>query len=313
MSISPGGCRRKNIGSASKWQSAEMPHIKNANAVPKPEGQRRRIDLTLLPKYTYGLNEETNTYRMNGLVFGNRTALDVLRTFMMTDPDRVKLLFGPSRTPPFRCGQRVLCEARGLVVVCGLTDASIPWLVCRGIGKSSGRTSLVVFDDLAVAIRRESAQAVAHQWGVSDVTVSKWRRLLDVPQNNQGTLRLRREYAKEPGVKDGLRKAQARAQAPERRRKIAEARKDKPRPPGLMKTMHEANRGRKASAQTRRKQSEAHKSRGTWPPSAGRPWMPWEDALLGVVSDAEVAQRTGRTVVAVYRRRNKLRGIGGTA
>jgi hypothetical protein len=48
------------------------------------------------------------------------------------DTDRFRLLFGPYRTPPFRYGQRVLCDVRGLVVVCGLTDASIPWLVCRG-------------------------------------------------------------------------------------------------------------------------------------------------------------------------------------
>jgi hypothetical protein len=41
--------------------------------------------------------------------------------------DRFKLLFGPYRTPPFRYGQRVTCQVRGLVVVCGLTDASIPW------------------------------------------------------------------------------------------------------------------------------------------------------------------------------------------
>jgi hypothetical protein len=98
---------------------------------------------------------------------------------------------------------------------------------------------------------------------------------------------------------DGLRKAQAKARDPERNCQIAQARKGKPRPPGLMKRLHESNRGQKASAQIHRKLSEAHKRRGTRPPTAGRAWMPWEDALLGVVSDAEVAQRTGRTVVAV--------------
>jgi hypothetical protein len=185
----------------------------------------------------------------------------------MNDLDRFKLLFGPYRTPRFRYGERVLCDVRGLVAVCGLSDASIPWLVCRGIGKSSGRTSLVVFDDLAIAIRRESAQAVAHHWGVSVVTVSKWRRLLDVPQNNRGTLRLRQKYAKEPAIRDGLRKAQSKAQDPERNQKIADARRGKPRPPGMMKQLHDANRGRKASAETRRKLSEAHKRRGTRPPS----------------------------------------------
>ena len=40
----------------------------------------------------------------------------------MHDADRFQLLFGPYRTTRFRYGERVLCEVRGLVVVCGLTD-----------------------------------------------------------------------------------------------------------------------------------------------------------------------------------------------
>jgi hypothetical protein len=224
----------------------------------------------------------------------------------MTEADCFRLL-GTYHTPRFRYGKRVFCEVRGLVTVIGLTRASIPWPVCRGIGRGSGRTSLVVFDDLAEVIRRECALAVAHHWGVSVVTVSKWRRLLGVPQNNQGTLRLRREYACELGVMDGLHKAQAKAQDPVRRAKIAAAKRGKPRPPDLMQALHEGNRERgEASAQTRRKMSAAHKRRGTKPPAAGRAWEAWEEALLGVVSDAEVARRTGRTVLAAYRRRYKL-------
>jgi hypothetical protein len=225
----------------------------------------------------------------------------------VNDPDRFKLLFGPYRTPRFRYGERVLCDVRGLVVICGLTDSSIPWLICRGIGRSTGRTSLVVFDDLAIAIRRESAQAVAHHWGVSVVTVSKWRRLLDVEPNNRGTLRLRQKYANEPATRNGLRKAQGKAQDPERNRKISEARQGKPRPHGLMRNLHEGNRGRKASQETRRKLSDAHKARGTLPPAAGKSWQPWEDELLNTLSDKEVVQRTGRTTVVVYRRRGKLK------
>jgi hypothetical protein len=185
----------------------------------------------------------------------------------MTDPDRYQLL-GTYRTPRVRHGRRLTCEARGPVVVIGLTDAPLPWPVCRGIGRSSGRTSLVVTGGLAEAVRRESAQAVAHWWGVSVVTVSKWRRLLGVPQNNPGTLRLRRQYAREPGVVNGLLKAQGKAQDPGRCAKIAAARRGKPRPPGLMQALHAGNRGRKASAQTRQKMSEARERRGTRPPRA---------------------------------------------
>jgi hypothetical protein len=223
----------------------------------------------------------------------------------MTDPDRYRLL-GTYQTPRCRRGQRLACEVRGPVVVVDLRDAPIPWPVCCGLGRSSGRTSLAVMGDLALAVRRKSAQAVAHWWGVSVVTVAKWQRLLGVPQTNPGTLRLRREYAREPGVRGGLLKAQAKAQDPVRCAKIAAASRGKPRPPGVMEALHKGNRGRKAGEQTRRRMSEAHRKRGTRPPAAGRAWEPWEDALLGVVSDAEVARRTGRTVWAAYRRRRRL-------
>jgi hypothetical protein len=79
----------------------------------------------------------------------------------MHDADRFKLV-GTYTTPRCRIGQRVQCKVRGTVVIVGLTNAPIPWPVCSGIGRSSGRTSLMVFRDLAKAIRRESAQAVAY-------------------------------------------------------------------------------------------------------------------------------------------------------
>jgi len=53
--------------------------------------------------------------------------------------------------------------------------------------------------------------------------------------------------------------------------------------------------------------SEAQRRLGTWPPAAGKAWEPWEEALLGQVSDAEVARRTGRTQSAVKSWRRKLR------
>ena len=45
----------------------------------------------------------------------------------MTDDDRFRLLFGPYRTPVFRYGDDAFCELRGDVILCGLTDALIPW------------------------------------------------------------------------------------------------------------------------------------------------------------------------------------------
>ncbi|HKB38007.1 MAG TPA: hypothetical protein VKD72_16285 [Gemmataceae bacterium] len=45
----------------------------------------------------------------------------------MTDADRLRLLFGPYRTPVFQSGDDAFCELRGDVILCGLTDAPIPW------------------------------------------------------------------------------------------------------------------------------------------------------------------------------------------
>src|SRR5919202_1919966 len=101
-------------------------------------------------------------------------------------PDRTRLLHGPYRPPRCRVGGVLLCEARGEVVVCGMTDARIPWPV----GKRGRARSLVVCGGLARAVWREAAVAVCHWWGVSPVTVWKWRSALGVPQHNEGTLRL---------------------------------------------------------------------------------------------------------------------------
>jgi hypothetical protein len=80
----------------------------------------------------------------------------------MHDADRFRL-HGSYNTPRFRYGQVVVCEVRGEVTICGLTDAPIPWPV--GIKKSS--RSLVVYGALAKAVRTEPNQAVAHWWGKS--------------------------------------------------------------------------------------------------------------------------------------------------
>src|SRR5688500_6621031 len=114
----------------------------------------------------------------------------------MTDTDRFRLLFGPYRTPRFRYGSIVSCRRRGDVIVCGITDARIPWPIARRRGSSA--RSLVLYRDLVRGVQRESAQAVAYWWGVTDQTVTTWRKVLGVKQNNAGTLRLRRDHFHEP-------------------------------------------------------------------------------------------------------------------
>jgi hypothetical protein len=191
----------------------------------------------------------------------------------------------------------------GGVVLVGLSDAPIPWPV----GKKGRAKALVVYGRLAEAVRREAAQAVAHWWGVAPVTVWLWRKALGVPAVNEGTRRLRRDYALEPAITAAREKAHAKARDPARRAKIAAARRGKPRPPNVIAALVAANTGRRLSEETRRKMSEALRRCGTRPPKAGRLGLAWEGALLPDLPLAGVARRTGRTPCAVYARRRKLR------
>jgi ferredoxin len=59
----------------------------------------------------------------------------------------------------------------------------------------------------------------------------------------------------------------------ERCAKIAAAMRGRSPPPHLLKALHEGNRGRRHSEETRRKMSETHRRLGTRPPH-GREWRP---------------------------------------
>ena len=220
----------------------------------------------------------------------------------MHNRKRFQLHFGPYRTPTFRYGAKVQDEVRGEVSIVGLTAAPISWPV----GKATRAKSLVVYKDLAKAVRRESAQAVAHWWGVSLQTVSKWRREIGAARMTEGELRLRQAYGQEDWFKQVQRNAWTKARDPVRRAKIAESRRGNPRPRHVMEALRQANVGRSHSEETRHKMSLAHKRRGTRPPKAGKSWSAKEDALLRTMPTHEVVERTGRTVYAVQIRRSVL-------
>jgi hypothetical protein len=88
-------------------------------------------------------------------------------------------------TPHFRYGDSAFCEFRGEVIITGLSPAPIPWPIAKRPG-GRGRT-LVISAGLAAAVRRESAAAVCHYWGVTPQTVTKWRKALGVGQYTEGT------------------------------------------------------------------------------------------------------------------------------
>jgi hypothetical protein len=190
--------------------------------------------------------------------------------------------------------------------VVGLSDAPIPW----PLGRTTRRPAVNVYAGLARANRHESAQAVAHWWGVGMDRVWKWRKALGVGATTEGTSRLRSAYCDEPWFAAARAKSIAQAGDPARREKIAAAKRGKPRPPHVMGPAHAARRGSHHSDETRRKMSEAHKRRGTRPPAAGRPWTATEDEAIRTLPPAAAAVRTGRTLEAVYSRRAVLRAAG---
>ena len=210
----------------------------------------------------------------------------------MHNRKRFQLHFGPYRTPSFRYSAKVQDEVRGEVSIVGLTDAPIPWPV----GKTTRAKSLVVYKNLAKAVKRESAQAVAHWWGVTGQTISKWRRLLGVTGMTEGELRLRQTYGQSDWFKRAQRKAWTKARDPIRRAKIAESRRGKPRPPHVIEALRQANLGRSHSEDTRRKMSVAHERLGTRPPKAGKSWTAQEDALLRTLPTRKIVEKTGRTM-----------------
>ena len=175
----------------------------------------------------------------------------------MEDAERFRLL-GKYRTPRFRYGRKVLCEVRGEVTIVGMTVAPIPW----PSGKRGRGRSPVVFKDLAKALRRELNKAICRWWGLTPQTVSKWRKALGIGPITEGTSTLYREYTKEPWAVEAFAKAHAKARDPEHCRKIAEAKRGKPRPRHVIEAMRQARLGMRHTEESRRKMSETRRKRG---------------------------------------------------
>ena len=131
-----------------------------------------------------------------------------------------KLRFGPYAAPRFRYGATVVDEARGEVVVVALSAGRIPWPLGRLQGRSP--RGLILYRDLARAVKLEASQAVAYWWGVSAFTVWKWRKSLGINEQTEGDRAVRAEHGRRNWSKVKP-KFHAKAQDPERRAKISKA------------------------------------------------------------------------------------------
>jgi hypothetical protein len=223
----------------------------------------------------------------------------------MTDDEHFRLLFGPYAAPVFKDGDDGFCQVRGEVILCGMTAARIPWPVGKKKQRGARARAIVVCGALADAVRQGAAQAVAFWWGVTAQTVTRWRKALGVGPTNEGMSRLRHDYFEEPWALAARDKAHAKARDPGRRAKIAAAKRGKSRPAHVGAAMAAAHRGTRHSA-ARRNMSAAQRRREARPLKAGRPWSEEEDGLVRTLPVKEVAERTGRTLGAVYDRRRAL-------
>ena len=181
------------------------------------------------------------------------------------DPDKVKLLHGPYRTPRLRRGDRTSCLYRDKgVIITGLSAGRIPWPLCKPAGR--GHPGLLVEEELARAIRCESVLALRHWWGASPRVVWCWRQALGVPRFNEGSLRLMRLVGQAG----------------------ADALRGKPLPPDQVE-------------RRRRVAIELNLGRNLQPcpcPNGSRPWTDDELALLGTMPDHALALRLSRSVVS---------------
>jgi hypothetical protein len=232
--------------------------------------------------------------------------------------DRTKLLFGPYKAPPLRRGDRATCLLRDCdVVITSWSSARIPWPRCRALDNyRGGGSGLLLDEELARAVRNESAAAVMHWWGASSEAVKRWRRALGVGRtDNEGTARLMRA-ASEKGAAE-LRGKELPPEQVERRRQTALEM-------DLGQYLHKGYHGPwwtakeltllgelpddEVAAKVGRTPGAVRSQRqllGIPNPESNR-WSEEEDGLVRALPAKEAAARTGRSLGAVYGRRLEL-------
>jgi hypothetical protein len=172
-------------------------------------------------------------------------------------------------------GDRADCLSReGPCVVTSWSLAPVPWPRVRAL-ESRGGSGLLVEEELARAIRTESAAALAYWFGVSAEAASRWRRAFGV--SGAATTSGSREAHGE-----GCRTAVA-----------------------VNKTRKRSRAERAGLAEAARGRNQARHLGPRWTPANGG-WTKEQLALLGTDDDEAVAEKLGRTVTSVRVRRVRL-------
>jgi hypothetical protein len=230
----------------------------------------------------------------------------------MLDADGFCLRFGPYEPPTCQVGDSLTCPIRGRIKVVAFSEGPIRWpLTALPDGSIPFH---IVCGDLKRALRREHAPELARAWGVSQSTVSRWRRALQEPAYRA---QLRRAYhtSKVRSLLGTRHSPETRARMSashrarwERRHAAGEGWQTKW--DGLLGTMSDAELAKRLGVKQemvfRRRHAldiPGHGPQGL----GGRERTPDEDAMLGRMPDHEVAELLGCSMGVVFGRRRKLR------
>jgi hypothetical protein len=206
---------------------------------------------------------------------GKDARVDKTKGWSIMEPQPIiPVLYHVYKPPALQPRQRVWCYVCDcLAVVTDWSDAPIIWPRGRALHRKSGVPGVIVEDELARAVKQESANAIAYWWGVSMFSVIKWRKALGVDRrNNEGTQIL-------------IHAATTRARAVAEQNGPTEQYRQKKREHMLRMRLWE-----KAPRVTH-----------------GLPWTPEHLAMLGTMPDREVALQTGHPLFSVKTTRQQLR------
>jgi len=235
-----------------------------------------------------------------------------------------QLLHGPYLPPRLQIGARTYCLLRDcLCVVTSWTDARIPWPRCRALDARGGGSGLLLDEELARAVRCESASAIAYWWRVHEGVVWRWRKALGVTRTNNEGSRLLNQAAAEAGGKAMRERDWSDEECDGRSRAAVRL--------NLKRFLHTGYHGPRwtqeqlqllgkepdavVAGKVGRSVNAVRVMRGRLgiPNPAARPvafgsprWSAKQDELVRRLPPAEAARRTGRTLTAVYSRRSRL-------